>query len=243
MQAESRNKVGRMSDQCGKDAGAMTAVTRLEKLRGMMKQEGIDAWIVPTDDYHGSEYVAEYFQDRARLTGFTGSAGTALVTMDGAYLWTDGRYFLQAQLELKDSGISLMKMGEEGVPSLADFLSRHMKAGQTVGYDGRCFAAGRASLLTKKLDACGTVCRSSRENGPWNLVKEALGESPALECHPVWELDEAIAGESRSEKISRVREAMKQNGCTYHLLTSLDDIAWLLNLRGSDIAYNPVFCS
>jgi Xaa-Pro aminopeptidase len=115
----------------------MTVPEKLDALRCCMRGEGIDAWLVPTDDFHGSEYVGDYFQCRAWLTGFTGSAGTALVTMDGAYLWTDGRYFLQAGQELAGSGIELMKIGEEGVPTIEEFLEKHLAAGNVLGYYGR----------------------------------------------------------------------------------------------------------
>ncbi len=219
----------------------MTVPEKLKKLREQMRRKGVDAWIVPTDDFHGSENVAGYFQERAWLTGFTGSAGTALVTADHAYLWTDGRYFLQAEIELRGSGIDLMKSGEEGVPSLEDFVKQNLKKGMVLGCDGRCVTAGREDLLVKQLREQGVVCKSESEDGPWDLVGDIWDDRPLPECHRVWELDPAIAGESRAEKISRLRRAMEQEKCEYHILTTLDDIAWLLNLRGSDVEYNPVF--
>ncbi len=221
----------------------MTVSMRLKKLRERMAQEGIDAWIVPTDDYHASEYVADYFKGREWLTGFTGSAGTALVTKDQAYLWTDGRYFIQAEMELRDSGISLMKIGEEGVLSLEEFVSQNLKSGQTLGFDGRCMTAGRGDRLERMLKAKNIVCRSSRQDGPWDLLREIRDDRLHLECHPVRELDLSIAGESRRDKIRRLREAMEEQQCSCHILTTLDDIAWLLNLRGDDIEYTPVFFS
>ncbi len=221
----------------------MTVSEKLKKLRERMEWEGIDAWIVPTDDYHTSEYVSEYFRNREWLTGFTGSAGTALVTKDRAYLWTDGRYFIQAQMELKDSGIDLMKIGEEGVLSLEEFARQNLTEGQTIGFDGRCQTAGRGDRLTRMLKEKGVSCRLSGKDSPWDLVREIRGDTPALECHPVREMDLSIAGESRPDKIRRLRAEMTKEGCEYHILTTLDDIAWLLNLRGDDIEYTPVFFS
>ncbi len=208
-----------------------------------MEREGVDAWIVPTDDYHISEYVSEYFRNRQWLTGFTGSAGTALVTKDRAYLWTDGRYFIQAQIELKDSGIDLMKIGEEGVLSLEEFARQNLTQGQTIGFDGRCQTAGRGDRLTRMLKEKGVTCRLSGDDGPWDLVREIRDDAPVLHCHPVRVMDLSIAGESRIDKIRRLRAEMTRERCGYHVLTTLDDIAWLLNLRGDDIEYTPVFFS
>ncbi len=221
----------------------MTVSERLKKLRESMEREGVDAWIVPTDDYHASEYVSDYFRDREWLTGFTGSAGTALVTQDRAYLWTDGRYFIQAEMELSDSGIGLMKIGEEGVLSLTDYVQQNLKEGQILGFDGRCVTAGRGDRLTKGLKTKGVSCRASKAEEPWNLVREIREDHPDVLCHPVREMDVSIAGESRGEKIHRLREEMAKERCDYHILTTLDDIAWLLNLRGDDIEYTPVFFS
>ena len=221
----------------------MTAADRLSTMRACMKQEGIDAYLVPTDDFHGSEYVGDFFKCRAFLTGFTGSAGTALVLADSAYLWTDGRYFLQAAQQLEGSGITLMKAGQEGVPGIEDFLAEHLSKGQVLGYDGRCVPYAKAEQLRKKLEAKGILCKGSTPDGPLDLVGKIWKDRPPLSAKSVWQLDESYTGRSRAQKLTMVREAMEKENCGWHILSSLDDIAWLLNLRGSDIEDNPVFLS
>ena len=221
----------------------MTVPEKLEALRACMKQEGIDAWLVPTDDFHGSEYVGEHFKCRAYLTGFTGSAGTALVLADSAYLWTDGRYFLQAEQQLRGTGITLMRSGEEGVPAIDAFAMQRLEAGQVLGFDGRCVSFKKAAPLIQKLGKKGISCRVCSQDGPLDLVGRIWKERPVLPCEPVRALDAACTGEERAEKLKRLREAMRREECGFHILTSLDDIAWLLNLRGNDILHNPVFLS
>lgn len=221
----------------------MTVSERLEALRACMKEEKTDAYLVPTDDFHGSEYVGDYFKCREFVTGFTGSAGTVLIMEDGAYLWTDGRYFLQAGRQLKGSGITLMKAGQEGVPSIEDFLQEHLSEGQVLGYDGRCMTHAKADRLRHKLEGKGILCRGSRTDGGMDLVGRIWEDRPQLPCGRVWELGGFYAGRSRAEKLAGVRGAMRKENCGWHILASLDDIAWLLNLRGEDILYNPVFLS
>ena len=221
----------------------VTVADRLSALRACMKQEGIDAYLVPTDDFHGSEYVGDYFKCRAFLTGFTGSAGTALVLADSAYLWTDGRYFLQAAQQLEGTGITLMKAGQEGVPGIEAFLAEHLSKGQVLGYDGRCVAYAKADQLRKKLEAKGISCSGSTSEGPLDLAGRIWEDRPPLSAERVWQLDDSYTGKSRAQKLAMVREAMEKENCSWHILSSLDDIAWLLNLRGSDIEDNPVFLS
>ena len=221
----------------------MTVPEKLNALRACMKQEGIDAYLIPTDDFHGSEYVGDYFKCREFLTGFTGSAGTALVLEDSAYLWTDGRYFLQAARQLDGSGITLMKIGQEGVPGIDAFLEERLEEDRVLGFDGRCMSDKKARALFKKLEKRGILWRTGSAAGPLDLVGRVWKDRPSLPCSPVWELDPVYTGESRSEKLKKVRERMKKEGCEYHILTSLDDIAYLLNLRGDDIPDNPVFLS
>lgn len=211
---------------------------KLEKLRSLMKESGIDYYVVPTDDFHASEYVGEYFQARAWLSGFTGSAGTLLVGKDFAGLWTDGRYFLQAAEQLDGTGIELMKMGEEGVPTLIEYLKAHLTAGMTLGFDGRCVSA---SFVKELKEALGNVEISIAYEK--DLAGEMWEDRPALSRKPVWFLEEEKCGVSRKEKIAYVREEMKKKGAESLLISSLDDIAWLFNMRGNDIAYNPVVLS
>ena len=223
--------------------GSMSVPERLAALRQKMEENGIDADLVPTDDFHGSEYVGDYFKCRMYLTGFTGSAGTALVTMDGARLWTDGRYFLQAQEELKDTTVSLMKAGEEGVPTIEQFVAEHLGEGDVLGFDGRCMTAGKGDRFERILKKNGAGVMVSKNGSPLDLAGEIWEDRPALSCEKVWSLDIGYSGKTRADKLKELRAAMEEKKCGYHILTSIDDIAWLLNLRGNDIACNPVFLS
>ena len=211
---------------------------KIEKLRNLMNEAGIDYYVIPTDDFHASEYVGDYFQARAYVSGFTGSAGTLLAGKDFAGLWTDGRYFLQASMELAGSGIELMKMGVEGVPSLIEYLKDHLTAGMTLGFDGRCVSAGFVEELKNALN--GTEIKIVYDQ---DLADRMWEDRPALSKKPAWFLEEENCGAARVEKIAGVREEMKKKGAEALLLTSLDDIAWLFNMRGDDIAYNPVVLS
>ena len=211
---------------------------KLEKLRGLMKENGIDYYVIPTDDFHASEYVGAYFETRSWLSGFTGSAGTLLVGQDFAGLWTDGRYFLQASLQLEGTGIDLMKMGVEGVPTLNQYLTEHLTEGMTLGFDGRCLSASIMEELQTSLK--GTKIQVVYEK---DLVGEIWEDRPALSKKPAWFLEDENCGASFTEKLAVVPDEMKKKGAEALLLTSLDDIAWLFNMRGDDIAYNPVVLS
>ena len=203
-----------------------------------MKERGIDACLIPTADFHGSEYVNDYFKCREYITGFTGSAGTAVITADAAGLWTDGRYFVQAAGELSGSEVILYRMGEEGVPSVEDYLSEAIPDGGCLAFDGRVVSGQQGIRLEKRLAA-----RKIRVSCGEDPVGEIWKERPALPANPVWILDETYAGESAAHKLERVRKVMKDQGAGVHILTSLDDIIWLLNLRGNDIPCTPVFLS
>ena len=211
---------------------------RLGQLRELMKERGIDAYMIPTADFHESEYVGEHFKCRSFMTGFTGSAGTALVTEKDARLWVDGRYYVQAAEQLKDSTIVMMKMGQEGVPSLRDYLEECIPENGCLGFDGRVVNAAEGMELEEMLEEkhAGISCGE-------DLVGMIWEERPALSAEPVWALAEQYAGKCASDKIAEVRMAMKRARATVHILTSLDDIAWLLNIRGGDVAYNPVVLS
>ena len=211
---------------------------KLEKLRNLMESSGVDYYVIPTDDFHASEYVGDYFQAREYISGFTGSAGTLLVGKDFAGLWTDGRYFLQAAAQLEGTGIDLMKMGEPEVPTLVEYLKEHLAADMTLGFDGRCVSASFVKELKEALGDMEIQIAYERD-----LVGELWEERPALSRKPAWFLEEESCGASRKEKIAGVREEMKKKGAEALLLTSLDDIAWLFNMRGDDIAYNPVVLS
>lgn len=211
---------------------------RLAALRSLMKQHQVDAYLVPTDDFHCSEYVGEYFKCREFITGFTGSAGTAVITQDMAGLWTDGRYFIQAAKQLEGTGVTLYRMGVEGVPTLEQFLLDALKPGQCLGFDGRTMTAGGGEALEKMLEE-----KQVSISCHMDLVGSIWTDRPALSCRPAWSLDLKYAGKPRTEKIADMRKAMGEKKADYFVLTSLDDIAWLLNIRGDDVACNPVVLS
>ena len=222
-----------------KDGNVMNVVRdRLDALRKLMKERGMDAYMIPTADFHESEYVGEHFKCREYMTGFTGSAGTALVTMDEACLWVDGRYYVQAAAQLKDSTVTMMKMGQEGVLSLGAYLEDKMPEGGCLGFDGRVVNAAEGLALEEMLRE-----RGARISYGEDLAGMIWQERPELSAEPAWVLDERYAGKSALDKIADVREAMEKAHASVHVLTSLDDIAWLLNIRGNDILYNPVVLS
>lgn len=216
----------------------MTVKERITALRARMKETGIDAYLIPTDDFHGSEYVGEYFKCRKYITGFTGSAGTAVIMQDMAGLWTDGRYFIQAADQLEGTGITLFKMGEPEVPTVHEFLKKNLTQGRCLGFDGRTVSAKEAAELEKMLDENGVSLSVDHD-----LAGDIWENRPVLSCEPVTELDIKWAGESRADKCARIRKAMEKKGADLFVLTSLDDIAWLLNIRGGDIHCCPVVLS
>ena len=216
------------------------------ELRKLMAEEGVDAYFVPSGDFHGSEYVNEYFRTRAFLSGFTGSAGELLVTADGAWLWTDGRYFLQAGMQLEGSGIELMKMAEPDVPTVTEFIislaskhnEDHPEKSFVLGYDGRVVTAKFGKEVCAKLAEAG--CRVDF------VITEDLGgkvwkDRSAIIPGKIWELPLSSAGVSTADKLAAVRREMAEKGAGSLLLTDLMECAWLLNLRGSDVLYTPVF--
>ncbi len=212
-------------------------------LRKLMAEEGIDAYFVPSGDFHGSEYVNDYFRMRAFLSGFTGSAGELLITGDGAWLWTDGRYFLQAASQLEGSGIELMKMGEEGVPSVTDFLQELACAADkefVIGFDGRVVPSKFGNEL-KDIFSKSDKKVSFRIN--MDLGGEVWKDRPAIRPSKVWELPVSSAGIDTADKISAVRTEMASAGADHLLITDLMESAWLFNLRADDILYTPVFFS
>lgn len=222
-----------------KDGNVMNVIRdRLDALRKLMKERGMDAYMIPTADFHESEYVGEHFKCREYMTGFTGSAGTALITMDEACFWVDGRYYVQAAAQLKDSTVTMMKMGQEGVPSLRAYLEDKMPEGGCLGFDGRVVNAAEGLALEEMLRE-----RGARISYGEDLAGMIWQERPELSAEPAWVLDERYAGKSALDKIADVREAMEKVHASVHVLTSLDDIAWLLNIRGNDILYNPVVLS
>ena len=216
----------------------MKTSEKLTLLRAEMKKRGISAYVVVTDDFHASEYVGTHFKAREFLSGFTGSAGTLVVLPDSAALWTDGRYFLQAAQQLDGSGIELMRMGEPGVPEIADFLRDHVAENGFIGFDSRTVSNAFARTIGEK-----TREKHIRFAGDEDLVDLVWADRPALSCEPLWELEAKFAGFTRAEKLQQVREKMAELGADVFVIPALDEVAWLLNLRGGDVLYTPVFLS
>ena len=211
---------------------------RIAKLRSVMKERGIYAYIIPSADYHQSEYVGEFFKGRQFISGFTGSAGTVVITEEKAILWTDGRYFLQAEKELEGTCVELYKMGQENVPTTFEYIEKEVPAGSKIGFDGRAISAGMGKDLEDTL-----AKKDITISYEGDLLDEVWEDRPALSDAKAFLLDVKYSGEDFTSKIARVRKAMSDKGATTHILTSLDDIAWLFNIRGGDVKYNPVVLS
>lgn len=211
---------------------------RLKSLREEMKKRNIDIYLVPTSDFHESEYVGEHFKARKFITGFTGSAGTAVITMTEAGLWTDGRYFVQAENQLKGSTVTLYRMGEEGVPKVDEFIEDKLPQGGCLGFDGRVVNGTWGQKLEKIAEK-----KQASLHVDEDLIDLIWSDRPALSKEPLFLLEEKYTGKSTKDKIADLRKAMKEEGANVHILTSLYDIAWLLNIRGGDISYVPVVLS
>lgn len=211
---------------------------RLAALREKMAANGIDYYLMPTSDYHNSEYAADFFKVREFFCGFTGSNGTLVVSKDWAGMWTDGRYFIQAEREMEGTGVTLFKMGEEGVPTISEYLEKNMEAGETLGFDGKVVPAAEGLSYEKKLSKKKIRIRYDKD-----LAMEVWTDRPALPCNPIYVLSDELCGKSFEEKLSDVRKVMEENNANAYLLCKLDDICWLTNLRGNDVECNPVILS
>lgn len=211
---------------------------RVEQLRTLMKKNNFDAYIVPSFDANQSEYVAEHWESRKWISGFTGSAGTAVFTMEDAGLWTDGRYYIQAEKQLDGSGIRLFRMVDPGVPSFTEWLNNVLKEDSTVGFDGNVFSVAAVQNMKETFET-----KNIHINIQHDLINEIWKDRPEIPQNQIFVHDVKYAGRSRVEKINETREEIKKSGANYFLLTSLDDIAWLLNIRGTDIPNNPVVTS
>lgn len=211
---------------------------RITALRAIMKREGIDYYYIPTADFHESEYVVEYFKARKFITGFTGSAGVAVIGQEEAWLWTDGRYFIQAASQIEGSGFGLMKMGQEGVPTVMQYLGEKLQEGQCIGFDARVVNTNDAKEFAKI---------AAKKHGSLKIDKDLLDEvwtdRPALIHQPADVLKDEFNGEATASKLARVREQMEKEEAQYHIISTLDDIAWILNVRGNDIPHVPVVLS
>jgi len=205
-------------------------------LRRLMAQKGLDAYVIPATDPHQSEYVPDYWRVLRWVSGFTGSAGTLVVTHDFAGLWTDSRYFVQAEHQLAGSGIQLVRMRVPHTPEFAQWLAQQLPANAVVGVDGNLLSRSWYQPLEALLRA-----KNIRLMPHADLAAELWADRPPLPTAPVYEHPPRFAGIARADKLARLRLAMGEQGITHSILASLDDIAWLFNLRGNDVLYNPVF--
>ena len=208
----------------------------IELIREAMRAEGLGALIIPTADYHNSEYVNPHFAFRAWATGFTGSAGTAVITMDRTLLWVDGRYYLQAEKQLAGSGVEMVRASEPGALKITDFIKKQLPADVKIGLDKRTVGVAQGKSYANAAGSEGRLCHCDIASKVWR-------DRPALDPAPVSILEEKYCGESISRKLARIREKMEKTGAQVFVLSSLSEIAWTLNLRGSDVAYCPVFYS
>lgn len=211
---------------------------RIAALRESMKQRKIDAYVIPTSDPHISEYPANCWKYREWISGFTGSAGTVVVTADKAGLWTDSRYFLQAASQLEGSGIDLYKLGLPDTPSLIDFLTQVLTDGQTVGLNGETYSLANAWDLEQSLRERGIALDTNC------LLLDALWKDrPAIPEAPLFEMPVELSGQSTQEKLQAIRHRLTQAGADCTVLSALDEVAWTFNLRGTDVTFNPVVIS
>lgn len=216
----------------------MALLERLEQIRAHMAADGVDFYLVPSSDAHQNEYVPSCWQRRAYVLGFTGSAGDALIEREGTRLWTDSRYWLQAEQQLEAEHCTLMRQGDPGVPNLADWLAENAR-GATVGVDPRVVSLSAARNLRKKLAAGQGELRSVESN----YVDSVWTDAPKIPSAEAHVLDDVHTGRSVADKLAAIRESLGAKDCGWLLLTTLDAIAWTLNLRGRDIAYNPLVIS
>ncbi len=213
----------------------MTSSEKLTALRRQMLEYQLDAYVIPSTDPHQSEYPAPRWASREWISGFTGSAGTVVVTLHEAKLWTDSRYFLQAEEELEGTGIQLMKLKTPHTPEYADWLTDHLMSGQTVGVDGRVFSARAARRLDKKLEKAGLNLKTDHD-----LIGLVWQDRPDLPNRPVREHLTDFSGEKWEDRLDKLTTWMGEEGLDYYLVSALDELAWLLNLRGTDIDFNPL---
>ncbi|MCR4791459.1 MAG: aminopeptidase P family protein [Lachnospiraceae bacterium] len=217
---------------------AGTYTDRIDQLKKEMRTAGITAYYVPCGDFHMSEYISDHFKCREFLSGFDGSNGEMIITAGEALLWTDGRYFLQAEEQLQGTGIKLMKMGEPGVPKISEFLKNELKEGDVIGFDGRCVSGGFYDRLLEALEGLDVSFVTDID-----LVGKIWADRPSLPSGKAWMLDDKYTGMNVPRKLAKVREKLAEDDLEVLMISSLDDIAWLMNFRGSDIDYNPVTLS
>ena len=208
---------------------------QLQSVRALMAEHQVDALIVPGTDPHSSEYLAEYWKEREFISAFSGSAGTAVITLEGGCLWTDSRYFLQASEQLKQSGLTLQKEGEIGTPTIEEWLCNTLGKGKTVAINPEMISVNGFNTLQNKLQKGGLNIYTK-----FDFIKAVWKNRPEMPKSPVIEFGEEHSGENTKSKLSRLREQIASNNANTMLITALDEIAWLFNIRGADIDYNPV---
>ena len=216
----------------------MKTTEKILALRGLMEKEGIDAVLVPSCDAHMSEYVGEHWKARTWITGFTGSAGTAVITRGDAGLWTDGRYFIQAARQLEGSGVRLFRMGEKDVPTVEEWLAQTLPHGGCLAVDGRTLSGSAFKALEDALAVRSVVVRTDID--PVGAVWDSR---PDISADPLFLHGDVYAGKTRAGKLADIRGLMEKRGADYFLVPSLDEIIWLYNIRGSDVPYNPYVTS
>jgi len=216
----------------------MTIDERVETLRGLMEDKGIDCWYINGTDPHQSEYVCPRWRSRAWISGFSGSAGTVVITAKEALLWVDSRYFIQGAHQIEGTCFSLMKLDYENTPSPLSWIAQHLEKGQSVGIDNSTLMITFKSEVEKSFQE-----KEIKLVGMEDLLDKLWKERPLVPSSKVVGLDTSLAGVSRSEKFGQVRGQLSLLGCEYTVLCALDDIAWITNLRGDDVRYNPVFLS
>ncbi len=214
----------------------LTVSDKLAALRQSMQSAGVDACLIPSSDPHLSEYLPERWKARAWLSGFTGSMGTLIVTGDFAGLWADSRYWVQAEQELSGSSIALMKIQTAASPLHLQWLAETLITGQTLAVDGDVLGLAAAEALRQTLEPKGIILRTDLD-----LIDNIYQPRPPLPDAPVYEHDASLSEAPRTEKLARLRQALHKHGADWHFISTLDDQAWLFNLRGADVSYNPVF--
>lgn len=211
---------------------------RIDSLRRVMKEHQLDAYIIPSSDPHLSEYPANRWKSRQWISGFTGSAGTVVVTADKAILWADSRYFLQAERQLEGTGIELYKIALPGTPTIVEFLCSELKKDQTVGLDGQTYSATDSLNLEKKLSKKGIKLDSR-----FDLIDKIWKDRPSIPSNLLFEMPVELSGKSVGEKLNEINDWLHREGADCLILTALDEVAWTFNIRGTDVTYNPVVIS
>ena len=211
----------------------MTVNDRIAALRQKMKEHSLSAYLIPSSDPHQSEYLPENYKTREFISGFTGSAGTVLVTKDKAILWTDGRYFLQAEKQLKGSVVELYKMLEPGVPTINEFLKSNLKSGEKFGMDGKVVSVFGFDSMEKELEGIELVTNL-------DLIGEIWENRPQAVLSKAFILDEKYTGKSAKEKIEKVRSMLAEKKADSTVIGALEDVCYLFNVRGRDVRCNPV---